>query len=520
MIKKTAFIIGFILFCIPVFAGIVLEPTSLNLYKVKKGEIIKRSFEIYNPSAADLQINKIYGDCSCISIEPYKKTVPPYGTTEVGIIFDSNQESSNNFIKTVYISLPAGEEKLEIRGQIIPAPPDSGKKLVKQVAAEQWPVIKEHNQTKTGSPVYIAFFYSSKCHKCVEVKKILERLKKTMPDMSLSEFDTAEKENRVLLEAMSILYKIQDNVSIAPPILFLAGSNGERCLPGGSITSEKIIDSIGAISSGRKVKDIIPPWTRAEGLKNKAETRIKSRFENFKILPVLIAGLVDGINPCAFGVLIFIITYTTMSLKRSKKETLFIGLNFAFGVFAAYLLMGLGLIKFINLIKNYYFIAKTFYLFVGIFAIFLAALSFIDFYSVLRIRHHEPVKILLKLPFGFFTKIFQIVEKFAKFKHFIIISFAIGFLVSLLEFFCTGQIYFPTLVYIVSIPELRLRSITMLLIYCLAFIIPLLSVFALFFLGMRSEKIENFNKQHLSTVKFLNGAIFLCFGIFILLTIK
>ena len=521
--RKIIFVLCSLLFCVPLFAGIVVEPSSLNLYKVKKGDIVKRSFEVRNPSSSDLSVNRIYGDCSCVSVEPFNRIIPPYGAIEVNVVFDSNQESGTDFRKIVYISLQGEERTLDVYGQIVPNPAAGNKSPVKNspsgVVKKNTPsVTAEFNPHDSRSPVYIAYFYTVKCGKCAKARKLLESAKRTVPYLSVREFDMSEKDNRVMLEAMSALYSVPAGVSIAPPVLFLAGPAGDVYVT--DITAEKLDEAIRAQASARQNKVIVPPWDRLESFKNTARAGIKNRFEKFKMLPVFMAGIVDGVNPCAFGVLIFFVTYAALSLKRSNKEILFIGLNFTLGVFAVYFLMGLGLLKFVNEIKSYYAIAKVFYFLVGITAIFLSILSFVDFYSALRIRNNKPVKLLLKLPFGLFNNIFQIIEKFAKLKHFIVFSFVAGFLVSLLEFFCTGQIYFPTIIYIVSVPELRLKAIAMLFLYCFAFVVPLLIVFLLIFTGVRSEKIENFNKRYLGTVKLLNGIIFLCLGIFILFSIK
>ena len=119
--NKIALVIVFSLFCAPVRAEIVLEPSSFTLDKVKQGDVIRRSFQIFNTSSSDLQISRIYGDCGCVSIGHYPKTVPPYGSAEVGVSFDSNKESLSSFSKTVYITSSAGEKTLEIKGSIAPS---------------------------------------------------------------------------------------------------------------------------------------------------------------------------------------------------------------------------------------------------------------------------------------------------------------------------------------------------------------------------------------------------------------
>ena len=69
---------------------------------------------------------------------------------------------------------------------------------------------------------------------------------------------------------------------------------------------------------------------------------IVSRFQNFRILPLMAAGLIDGINPCAFATLVFFIGYLT-TMKRTGKEVLWVGGAFTLGVFIVYFLTGLGL---------------------------------------------------------------------------------------------------------------------------------------------------------------------------------
>jgi len=55
---------------------------------------------------------------------------------------------------------------------------------------------------------------------------------------------------------------------------------------------------------------------------------------------------------------------------------------------------------------------------------------------------------------------------------------ATGFLVSVLELACTGQIYLPTLIFISHVPELRANALIYLLVYNFMFVIPLIVVFS------------------------------------------
>ena len=63
-------------------------------------------------------------------------------------------------------------------------------------------------------------------------------------------------------------------------------------------------------------------------------------------LPIVIsAALLDSINPCVFGVLIFLIAFMTKVFK-SPTRMLLGGLTYSLVVYITYLLIGLGFLKF------------------------------------------------------------------------------------------------------------------------------------------------------------------------------
>jgi cytochrome b561 len=87
-------------------------------------------------------------------------------------------------------------------------------------------------------------------------------------------------------------------------------------------------------------------------------------------------------------------------------------------------------------------------------------------------------------------------------------AFVTGFVVSLLELACTGQVYLPTIVYVMSQPELAGQAFFYLLLYCLMFILPLVVVFVLAYFGTSSEQLGQFINRHTSTIKLITGLLF------------
>ncbi len=62
----------------------------------------------------------------------------------------------------------------------------------------------------------------------------------------------------------------------------------------------------------------------------------------------------------------------------------------------------------------------------------------------------------------------------------------IGFAISVLELVCTGQVYLPTITFVMGVEEMRRHALSYLLLYNLAFVAPLLVVFALVHWGTTS----------------------------------
>ena len=91
-----------------------------------------------------------------------------------------------------------------------------------------------------------------------------------------------------------------------------------------------------------------------------------------------------------------------------------------------------------------------------------------------------------------------------------------GFLVSLLEAVCTGQVYLPTISFVLKSTTLKLQALGYLLLYNIMFIVPLIIIFVLALLGTSSQQFANFLKKHLGLIKILMIVLFFGLGIYLL----
>ncbi|MDP1852852.1 MAG: DUF1573 domain-containing protein [Candidatus Omnitrophota bacterium] len=251
------------------------------------------------------------------------------------------------------------------------------------------------------------------------------------------------------------------------------------------------------------------------------ETFIR-RFLSFGSLTVLSVGFIDGVNPCAFTVMVFFISFLSFAGYR-KRDMLIIGSLFIIVVYITYLLIGAGLFKALRSLEVFSYFSQIFYRLIALFAFAVGLVSLYDFWIYNKTKDAD--RIILKLPVLIKRKIqgtirAELIRKEGKDKPlfaFIAASISCGFLVSVLELFCTGQLYLPTIAYILKVPDLRIKAMAYLLLYNLMFILPLVAVFVLAFFGLTSIHFEKAARRHLSAVKLITAVLFFGLGVVLLI---
>ena len=93
-----------------------------------------------------------------------------------------------------------------------------------------------------------------------------------------------------------------------------------------------------------------------------------------------------------------------------------------------------------------------------------------------------------------------------------------GFGITFFEFLCTGQVYLPTIVYILGVPELRSQAMFYLVLYNLLFISPLVVVFIAAYLETTSRSMQDLFKKHVAGTKIAATLFFLLIGVVMLAT--
>lgn len=353
---------------------------------------------------------------------------------------------------------------------------------------------------------YIADFFEPGCHDCEKVAKLLEQIVFQYPQVEIRKFDISTPEGVALAEQLGEVYGVPEYDRLLVPLVYI----GDQYLLRREISYDNIVKLIEEI----KDEQFPPPWEKVEEDLTSVQQRLIERFRSFGIGAIAVSGLIDGINPCAFATIIFFISYLAL-IKKTGKELLLVGSIFTLAIFLTYFLIGAGALRVVTTLA-FLPLARQIFIFVtaGI-GIILGTLSLLDYLKYKRTGQTGDSS--LQLPPRIKQIIHSTIRKNVKTRNFVIMAAVTGFMVSILELACTGQIYLPTLIFISNVPELRANALIYLLLYNAMFVVPLILVFLFTYWGTSSQKWAELNKRHFGAVKLIMTALF--FGLAMLLII-
>jgi thiol-disulfide isomerase/thioredoxin len=344
--------------------------------------------------------------------------------------------------------------------------------------------------------VDLVYFYQKGCPKCDRTNSLLKYLMKKYPWLKINEIDLNTLDGKRLNETLSNRLNLPQEKRLIAPTIFV----GSDYLPSDEITESR-------------VETLIQKYEKIEtksalqvekGEEKKAEESMIDRFKSLGVLNILLAGFINGCNPCAFATLIFFISYLTM-VVRKRKEIFWVGMGFSATVFVTYLLIGFGILSFIQRLsflplfsRGVYFITLAFALVLGVYGL----------YDYILLKRGRPSEMKLQLPEFLKKRIHKTIRKESQSTRFLLAAVGAGFIISFLEFACTGQVYLPTILFVINTPSLRASAVSYLLLYNFMFILPLLIIFGIVYWGVTSEQLAFFLQKRATTIKLLTSLFF------------
>jgi len=347
----------------------------------------------------------------------------------------------------------------------------------------------------TNAPIWAAYFYQVGCQECSRAEYDIEYIRSRYPQLIVEEFNIYDD----LPLARWLARRVGREAEIHAPALFI----GDDALVGeGEITPqnlEALLTEYLPTGAPQVWRDFDP-----------SEASVLERLPG--VLTVVLAGLVDGLNPCAFATLVFLIAYLAAG-ERKGRDVLLVGGLFTLGVFLAYLAVGLGFYRVLDLLGSLLTtLGRWVYALTALFCAVLAVLSFLDF---LKARRGQIEEMTLTLPAAIRRRVRAVIRQGQKARAYFVAAFVTGLVISLLELACTGQIYLPTIIYIASQPALRALGVGYLLLYNLFFIAPLVVVFALTYFGTTSFQLGQFLQRRTAAVKLGTAIVFLALALWL-----
>lgn len=237
-------------------------------------------------------------------------------------------------------------------------------------------------------------------------------------------------------------------------------------------------------------------------------------FDEFPPLTVvLVNGLADGINPCAFTTLVFLVSFLQHE-GTPRRRVLVAAAGYVGAVYVTYFALLTALFEAFRFAEGVRWVGVG----VSLLAIALS-LGFAVAHVRDLVRYGRTGVVAgmsASLPRGWVARIHDAIRGGLRSRTLFLGSAAAGAMVAVVESACTGQIAFPTVAYLVREGHGRrevLTGVAWLLLYVTAFIVPLLVVFAAAIAGMSSSRLAAWARAHFATTKLILAIVLLWFAV-------
>ena len=359
-----------------------------------------------------------------------------------------------------------------------------------------------------SKPSRLAFFHQKNCAKCSRQEKELELLQKTMPNLVIDRFDSADAATAVMLTRFHSHFNVPRTDKNLIPLV---------CWSNGYVT--------GRLAEAQELQEGLSKgggdcfWTTppTEEELQAEDIRQSKALEAFHISLVVSSALADGINPCAFATSLFLISYLLMK-RRRKRDIIIVGVSFCAGVFIAYFIYGLGLSFLVDFLNRFKWIKTAFYIAFAVISAVLAVLHLRDAFKFRKTGNSSDMDMGLSKEThrGIHEKIRRYLER----DSWLLApaSLLLGMVVSSMELACTGQVYFPVIMAI-NAKGFTPRAFILLLIYNVCFILPLLLVTAVALRGAGIKSLSEWARDHVFGTKVAMAVVFAIIAVAMLLVV-
>lgn len=216
------------------------------------------------------------------------------------------------------------------------------------------------------------------------------------------------------------------------------------------------------------------------------------------LLPLVIfSSILDSVHPCSFSILLITIAFL-FGMNVTRKKIIAVGGVYIAGIFAAYFLIGLGLLKVLHLFNTPHFMGK------------LGSALLIIFGLLNIINHFFPkFPIKLKLPTAMHTSIGKLIGVAT-----VPAAFGLGLLVGICQFPCMGGPYLMV-IGLLRDQVTYMSGVGHLFLYNAILIIPLVAVLIIAANKLLLDKVQAWRKDSFSRAHLWAGIAMIIIGVLI-----
>jgi len=344
-----------------------------------------------------------------------------------------------------------------------------------------------------NSQINITYFYSESCVHCANVAEsgVLEKAAQ-MENVALQKYSVTSSPD------LYNSFREKLDIPAGWPLAVIEKNGNFYYLQG----DEPIIDNLEKSiinfpenqTSDISWKDKISSYLEKKFAENLNQETGRLTFLGWLIL--VVSSVIDSINPCAIGVLIFLMV--ALLKMGSSKRALRSGLVYTFVVFIVYFLAGFSIFK---IIEQFTAVTKIIYLIAGILVLILGLWQFKDIIFP---------NLGAKLQISPSAK--PLIEKIIQ-RGTLPAMILLGIIVSIFELPCTGGVYIAILT---ILSKFKVTPVLYLFVYNLIFILPLVVITFLIYKGTSPEALQKWTGKERKWMKVSAGIVLIILGIYIL----
>jgi cytochrome c biogenesis protein CcdA/glutaredoxin len=365
--------------------------------------------------------------------------------------------------------------------------------------------------------VNIYFFHSNTCSHCKAEGKLLEELMNDYDNIRIYKYEVNAEENMKLLKEVADLHNT--NVSGVPFTVigdkYFKGFNYDNARPRFMAAIEYYSSYGYKDITGEYIGDIeLPSYDIDDNqisvddyISDKVNPKIKIFGKEIDLknltLPViaLLIGLVDGFNPCAMWVLLFLISM--LIGMKDRKRMWVLGLSFLLTSAFVYLLFMLAWLNAATLLLSVSYVR----IIIGLIALAGAIINLTSYFKHRKDNGCDVIDDKKR------NKIFDKIKKFTSEKKLLIAvvgAMALAISVNIVELACSAGLPVMFIEILSMNNSVQALNVLYIALYMIAF---MFDDFLVFFIAMGTMELTGFSTKYGKVSKLVGGILLLIIGI-------